>query len=239
MLTPPSDKIPRILLIEDDRKLAALTQEYLETHGFHIALLNSGHLATETIHTTQPDLVILDLMLPGKSGLDICREIRPTYSGAILMFTALDDDLDHLLGLELGADDYVIKPIQPRLLLARIHTLLRRVSKQPLTDAPPKIIHIGDLRINPLSREAHKAGQPLTMTTAEFDLLYILASHAGEIKSRDDILKSIRGIDYDGCDRSIDLRISRLRKKLGDDPIAPHWIKTVRGKGYLFTAEVP
>ncbi len=230
---------PRILIIEDDQKLATLTARYLTGEGFDVSHQDSGDQAVARILKTQPDLVILDLMLPGKSGMDICRDVRPLFDGGILMFTARDDDMDQLLGLELGADDYVIKPVQPRLLLARINALLRRTAlrndsntrSDKLSDAP---LHIGEFEINPLTRSARLGDEELPLTTAEFDLLLILARHAGQFLSRDDILKAVRGIGYDGTDRSIDLRISRLRKKLHDPADNPHWIKTVRGKGYQF-----
>ncbi|MGV6858054.1 MAG: winged helix-turn-helix domain-containing protein [bacterium] len=227
-----------ILLVEDDLKLASLTATYLQNAGFNVTKCHEGSKAVSLILQQEPALVILDLMLPGKSGLDICREIHPVYDGGILMFTACDDDLDHLLGLEMGADDYVIKPVQPRLLLARIHALLRRIAQpsQASSDSssPTPPIAIGGFEINALTRSASLHGEDISLTTAEFDLLLILARHAGQFLSRDDILKAVRGIGYDGTDRSIDLRISRLRKKLKDPADNPLWIKTIRGKGYLF-----
>ena len=232
-----SDLKKSILLVEDDEPLAALIQEYLEKHGFHVVVELRGNTAVERILSERPDLVILDIMLPGKDGFEICSEVRPEYAGSLMMFTARDEDIDQLLGLELGADDYICKPVQPRLLLARIKTVLRRVHGN---HSLPSIneYHFDGFKIDSSSREAHLKGVVLDLTTAEFDLLWLLASHAGEIMSRDDILGRLRRIDYDGIDRSIDLRISRLRKKLGDNPASPQRIKTVRGSGYLFVGMV-
>ena len=172
-------------------------------------------------------------MLPGKDGFEICAEVRQEYEGPLMMFTARDEDIDQLLGLELGADDYICKPVQPRLLLARIKTVLRRVSGNNVLSSINEY-HFDGFEIHASSREARLNGDLLNLTTAEFDLLWLLASNAGEIMSRDDIVGRLRRIDYDGMDRSIDLRISRLRKKLGDNPASPQRIKTVRGSGYLF-----
>lgn len=229
----PDDLKTNIFLVEDDEPLAALIQEYLEKHGFRVAVELRGHTAVERILTERPDLVILDIMLPGKDGFEICSEVRPKYSGPLIMFTARDEDIDQLLGLELGADDYICKPVQPRLLLARIKTVLRRVNGHHSLPSSNEY-HFDGFKINASSREAHLKGDLLDLTTAEFDLLWLLASNAGEIMNRDDILSQLRSIDYDGMDRSIDLRISRLRKKLGDNPASPQRIKTVRGSGYLF-----
>ncbi len=223
----------KILLIEDDEPLAALIQEYLQKHGFHVVVELRGDTAVERILTERPDLVILDIMLPGKDGFEVCSEVRPKYSGPLIMFTARDEDIDQLLGLELGADDYICKPVQPRLLLARIKTVLRRVHGHHSLPSSNEY-HFDGFKINASNREAHLKGDLLDLTTAEFDLLWLLSSNAGEIMNRDDILSQLRSIDYDGMDRSIDLRISRLRKKLGDNPASPQRIKTVRGSGYLF-----
>lgn len=218
---------PHILVIEDDQELAILTRDYLTNHGYRVSVERDGLQAVQRIVSEQPALVILDIMLPGKDGFAICREARYHYQNPILMLTARDEDLDQLLGLELGADDYVTKPVQPRLLLARIHALLRRVTPQGATG----IMHFDTLRIDLHGRAVTLQDQPVELTTAEFNLLALLAHHAGVILSRDDILQHLRGIDYDGSDRSIDLRISRLRRKLQ----GCSFIKTVRGAGYLFT----
>jgi two-component system OmpR family response regulator/two-component system response regulator RstA len=228
-----------LLLVEDDEALAEVMQEYLEKHDFKVEIEHRGDRAVTKIRTMLPDLVILDIMLPVKDGFTVCREIRPTYSGPVLMLTARDEDMDQVVGLELGADDYICKPVQPRLLLARIHAVLRRLRPgNHDKSAKRSRFEFGGLVINKSSREVIKNGLLVDLTTAEFDLLFLLANHAGKILSREAILQKIRGIDYDGIDRSIDLRISRLRKKLGDDPECPGLIKTVRGRGYLFAGEL-
>ncbi len=223
---------PTLLLVEDDVRLAALMQEYLQQEGFRVAVEGRGDAAARRIPAEQPDLVVLDVMLPGLDGMAVCRLVRPSYAKPILMLTARDEDIDHVLGLELGADDYVIKPVKPRVLLARIHNLLRRQEKQQAKISPP--LRYGELSIDAPSRTVMLAGQPLTLTTQEFDLLHLLASQAGTILSRDAILNGLSGIDYDGLDRSVDIRIARLRKLLGDNPAQPRFIKTVRNQGYLF-----
>lgn len=234
----PSD----LLVVEDDHELASLIQEYLTKNGFTVSVVGNGLEAVEFIKQHQPDLVILDIMLPGLSGMDVCKEVRPHFQAPILMLTALDEDIDQMLGLELGADDYVIKPIKPRLLLSRVRALLRRAeqslripSSHAVLNERPKSHPIS---INIPLREVKISGHPTALTTAEFDLLQLLVEDAGNVVSRDTIVQNLRGFDYDGLDRSIDRRISRLRKKLGDDPVDPHVIKTVRGKGYLFCAKV-
>ncbi|MGF1547679.1 MAG: winged helix-turn-helix domain-containing protein [Thiotrichales bacterium] len=237
MNTEP-DAAPTILLVEDDAKLAALVREYLEKSGFEVGIEGRGDRAGARILAERPDLVILDIMLPGKDGFAVCREIRPAYDGPVLMLTARDEDLDELLGLELGADDYICKPVQPRLLLARIRAVMRRTNGERNSHTPTRV-DIDGFVIDTHTREAHLHGAPIGLTTAEFDLLWLLASHAGSVLSREDILRGVRGIGYDGTDRSIDLRISRLRKKLGDDPNEPRRIKTVRNAGYLFAGPTP
>ena len=229
-----------VLLVEDDDELAGLIQEYLGKHGFSVDVEPNGKRAAERLTTETPALVILDVMLPGMGGMDVCRTVRAHYAGPIIMLTALDDDMDQMLGLELGADDYIVKPVPPRLLLARIKAMLRRsdVTRGPGADheAQASAIRVGDLVVDGASRQARLAGAEIRVTTAEFELLWLLAASAGRIVGRDEILQRIRGLDYDGLDRSIDRRISRLRKKLGDDPADPRRIKTVRGQGYLLCA---
>ena len=225
----------RILLVEDDERLAGLTAEYLSRNDLQVAIEPRGDTAEARILAEQPDLVILDVMLPGKDGFEVCRSIRQQYRGVILMLTARDEDFDQILGLELGADDYIAKPVQPRVLLARIKALLRRLPAAGDVAPENDSQVFGQFRISQATRTASLGNQSIDLTTAEFDLLWLLASHAGNVLSRDDLLQELRGIGFDGLDRSIDARISRLRKKLNDDPENPTRIKTVRGKGYLFS----
>lgn len=231
-----------ILIVEDDERLALLTQEYLQKNGLSVAIESDGRNAISRIIAEQPSLVILDLMLPGADGFTVCRSVRNQYKGSILMLTARGDDVDQILGLEIGADDYVVKPAKPRVLLARIQSLLRRSSQQLSTsfDSPKEEFNLdfGPLRIDSSRREAWLLEEGLELTSAEFDLLWLLASNAGRILSREEIFSELRGIEYDGQDRSVDVRISRIRSKIGDDPIHPRRIKTIRSKGYLFVKEV-
>ncbi len=228
----------QILIVEDDQRLAELTREYLESNGLKVAIESNGAQAAARILKEQPDLVVLDLMLPGEDGLSICRKVRGRYQGPILMLTARSDDMDQVLGLEMGADDYVCKPVRPRVLLARIRALLRRSEgTEVLAAESQRRLEFGVLVIDSAMREAWLREQSIELTSAEFDLLWLLASNAGRILSREEIFTALRGIEYDGLDRSIDVRISRIRPKIGDDPMHPRLIKTVRSKGYLFVAE--
>ncbi|RCV87014.1 winged helix-turn-helix domain-containing protein [Billgrantia montanilacus] len=230
-----SGDMEHVLIIEDDVRLAELTRDYLEANGFQVTVESEGSRGVEQILTLQPDLVILDLMLPGEDGLSICRRARPDYNGPILMLTARTDDMDQVLGLEMGADDYVPKPVQPRVLLARMRALLRRADN---TEQGGDVrLSFGNLDIDSATREAWLEGDRIDLTSAEFDLLWLLASNAGRVLTREEIFSDLRGIKYDGQDRSIDVRVSRIRPKIGDDPNHPHRIKTVRSKGYLFVKD--
>lgn len=229
----------QILIVEDDQRLAELTRDYLQGNDLAVSIEADGAQAAARILKEQPDLVILDLMLPGEDGLSICRKVRGGYAGPILMLTARTDDMDQVLGLEMGADDYVCKPVRPRVLLARIRALLRRRegSEAEHAEGEPRRLQFGPLVIDSAMREAWLGEQGIELTSAEFDLLWLLTVNAGRILSREEIFNALRGIEYDGQDRSIDVRISRIRPKIGDDPMHPRLIKTVRSKGYLFVAE--
>lgn len=231
-----------ILIVEDDERLALLTKEYLQKNGYQVDVEADGSRAITRIIETQPSLVILDLMLPGADGFTVCRSVREGYKAPILMLTARSDDVDQILGLEIGADDYVSKPAKPRVLLARVQSLLRRsvmdVGKQTGSNQDEQNLTFGPLVIDNTRREAWVHGEEIELTSAEFDLLWLLASNAGRILSREEIFGELRGIEYDGQDRSVDVRISRIRSKIGDDPVHPRRIKTIRSKGYLFVKEV-
>jgi len=225
-----------IFLVEDDIELARLTAERLEKEGFKVLHEVNGKEACRRILNEAPDLIVLDVMLPEMDGFDVCRHIRPTYKGPVLILTARDSDLDQILGLELGADDFVIKPVRPQVLLARIRALFRR-AEQAIKPLIADAVTIGGLTVDPSRREAHLNEAPLKLTTVEFDLLWYLTSKAGSVVSRNDIHMALYQTEYDGFDRSIDVYVSRLRNKLGDDPASPRFLKTVRGVGYLFTGE--
>ena len=227
-----------ILLIEDDARLAELTAAYLEQNGLRVAVEERGDRALERFTREKPRLVLLDLLLPGKDGLSICRELRRIHEVPILILTARDTDLDHVIGLEAGADDYVMKPVDPMVLLARVRALLRRAERDPGGASERKQdLTLGALRISETSREVWLQGEAVSLTTQEFELLSLLAHRAGELVSRDEVFRSMRGIDYDGLDRSIDGRVSKLRRKLGDDAASPTRIKTIWGKGYLLVPD--
>ena len=226
-----------ILLVEDDRRLADLTAEYFEQNGLSVALESRGDQALSHFAKVKPRVVLLDLMLPGADGLTICRELREIFDGPILIFTARDSDIDQIIGLEAGADDYVTKPVDPMLLLARTRALLRRVESLDKPAYSGGDIILGGLRISPSAQEVMLDGRHVQLTTHEFELLLLLARHAGTILSRDDIFHNLRGIDYDGLDRSIDGRISKLRRKLESSATEPTRIKTVWGKGYLLVPD--
>ena len=231
------DAAATVLLVEDDVALAQLMTQYLSGHHMQVTVAHSAADALRQLRERAPQVVVLDVGLPDGDGFALCREIRPWFHGGIVMLTARDEDVDQIVGLELGADDYLVKPVQPRLLLARLRAMLRRAQASAAPAAAPSEtrIELGRFAIHNDTRVALVDGAPLELTSAEFDLLWFLASHAGTILSRDDLVVALRGIHYDGLDRSIDLRISRLRRKLGDAPTAPVRIQTVRAKGYLFS----
>lgn len=229
----------RLLLIEDDVRLAQLVRDYLEQENFEITVQHRGDTVLESFQPSAVDIVILDLMLPGMDGLKVCSALRKVFKGPILILTAKSSDIDQVMGLELGADDFVHKPIEPPVLLARLRALLRRtqLNNPELEQVSSDVLTFGTLSISTKAHEVRLEGRPLDFTTQEFELLSFLAHNAGRVLSRDDIFNNIRGIEYDGLDRTVDVRISRLRKKLQDNPSHPQRIKTIWGKGYLFVAE--
>jgi DNA-binding response OmpR family regulator len=224
-----------ILLVEDDRRLAQLVKDFLESNEFQVATEENGNRVIRQVQNLNPALIILDLMLPGKDGLTLCKEIRPQFKGPILMLTARDSDLDQVLGLEYGADDYVIKPAEPRVLLARIRALMRRYYQNDPREQETLVF--GELCIQPSARKVSLAGVEIILSSHEYDLLLSLAAQAGQILSREFLFNHIYNREYDGLDRTIDVRISQLRKKLNDNPDNPTRIKTIWGKGYLFIAD--
>lgn len=236
----------KIVLVEDDEKLCELLANYLRQQQFEVITVHDGLQAPDVIISHQPDLVVLDLMLPGMDGLSICRKIRGKVQSKIMILTASDDDIDHVAGLEVGGDDFVNKPIKPRVLLARIRMLLRRQINDTNLDcdaacqatASDELEHrYGTLTINHRSRNCEMDGETVCLTDSEFNLLWLLASHPDEVLTREFLVMETRGIKYDGLDRTIDNKIVTLRKKLGDNPSLPRKIITVRGKGYLFVPD--
>ncbi|MDO7926815.1 response regulator [Pseudomonas sp. KFB-139] len=227
--------MPRIMLVEDDSALAELIASYLQRFEYDVTVINRGDRALEGMHRLRPDLVILDLMLPGLDGLHVCRQLRDESPALpIIMLTARDKSDDQILGLETGADDYVAKPCEPRVLLARIRTLLRRsLSAETRHDAQQ--IVLGQLLIDLSERQVQWRHQDVELSSGEYNLLLVLASHAGEVLSRDQLIQQLRGIEFNGIDRSVDVAISKLRRKFEDNPAEPRRIKTVWGKGYLLS----
>ncbi|MET4616535.1 DNA-binding response OmpR family regulator [Stenotrophomonas sp. 2619] len=223
-----------IVVIEDDVRLGGLIASYLERHGYRVLHQADGLCAEATITAHAPAMVLLDVTLPGRDGFEICRSLRPRFEGVICMLTARTDDIDQVVGLELGADDYIGKPIEPRVLLARIRAHLRRT---PSPDKESDALVFGRLQLDRGTREVRFRDLRIELSAAEFDLLRVLAEGAGRILSRDDLFKALRGIGFDGADRSIDARVSRLRRRFGDDDDGSQRIKTVRGKGYLFNRD--
>ena len=227
----------KILVVEDDLPLAESIQEYLTIEGYQVEIESNGEHAVSRILQWQPALVLLDVMLPNKDGLTVCREVRQSYSGYILMFTAREEEIDQVVGLEIGADDYLLKPVKPRLLLAKIKAFLRRGHPTDSLAIKPQTkesITFGQLIINTHNRTVSLAMQHIQLTDGEYDLLLLLAKNAGVILSRSDIVEKIKGYHYDGIERGVDNHISQLRKKLGDNARNPIKIKTIRSKGYLF-----
>ena len=223
----------RILVIDDDPGLTDLLSEYLQARGLAVVTAPDGERGLERLRSGGIDLVILDVMMPGKDGFEVCREIRAGSSVPVIMLTARGDDLDRIIGLELGADDYMPKPFNPRELLARIRAVLRRQGAAPnATEA----ISAAGVRLDPERREVQVDGEPVELTTTEFEILRVLVGSAGRVVPRERLMELARGPDWAAFERSVDVHVSHLRRKLGDDPRAPRRIKTVRGVGYMVPA---
>ena len=220
-----------VLYVEDDDRLAQLTATYLESHGVHVVVVSDGLEAVSQAQRLRPDVVLLDLMLPGIDGLEVCRRIRARMDTPIVMVTAHGDEPDRVVGLEGGADDYIVKPFSSRELLARIRAQARRASGRAGPSA--ETVVVGGLRIEPQAMQATLDGRPIQLTTYEFTLLRALAARAGHVLSREQLIDLVRGNAEEAFDRSIDVHISHLRQKLGDDPRSPRLLKTVRGVGYM------
>lgn len=228
----------RVLIIDDDAKLCRLVKDYLEPRGFRVEAAHTGTEGLEKAANGDFHAVLLDVMLPGIDGFEVLKRLRQISTVPVLMLTALGDESDRIVGLEIGADDYLPKTFSTRELLARLRAVTRRsflTANQTL--AQPEEIKIGKISIKPAARTAARDGQPIQLTSLEFDLLLSLARSAGRVLSRDQLLDEVAGRSYDVFDRSIDVHISSLRKKLGDDPKNPQYIKTIRSVGYLFSSE--
>lgn len=220
----------KIILVEDDQRLATLVQHFLHQHSFQVRVINNGLDAAEKIINDQPDLVILDVMLPEEDGFTIYRKIKKQFNNPVIFLTARDAAIDQVMGLEMGADDYIVKPVDPHVLLARINLIDRKLSKSP----SQLVLQFGQLLIDRNNFQVTLNNQVVDLTSHEFELLWLLANNAGKPQSREHIHPIILGREYDGIDRSVDVRLSRLRKKLLDDAKNPYRIVTVWGKGYMF-----
>ena len=226
-----------ILVIDDDEGLRELLAEYLGSRGFEVLVAEDGLGGLEVLATAQTiDLVVLDVMMPGMDGFDVCREIRKTQNVPIIMLTARGDETERIIGIELGADDYLSKPFNPRELLARIQAVLRRTLGHNLT-VSSTVLSVGPLVIDVDRRMVTLRGQFIETTTTEFEILRTLVAQAGRVIPREKLMELARGTDYSSFDRSVDVHISHIRKKLGDDPKSPIFVKTIRGVGYSIPKE--
>lgn len=224
-----------ILVVDDEPKIVKQAQDYLEKSGFRVATAGDGKTALAATRHERPDLVVLDLNLPEMDGLDVCRALRRESDVPIIMLTARVDEADRLIGLELGADDYITKPFSPRELVARVRAVLRRVRGGV---HQPGLVRAGDLEIDLHGHRVTRAGEPIRLTRSEFNLLAVLAQHPGQTFTREQLLDRLHGVAYNGYDRSVDAHIKNLRRKLEPDPADPRYVLTVYGIGYRFTDEV-
>ncbi|MEL0634639.1 response regulator transcription factor [Pseudoalteromonas carrageenovora] len=230
------DNYGTILLVEDDVSLAQWVAEYLTEQGYTTHVCHRGDEVVGQVKTLNPNIVLLDIMLPGQDGISVCRELRSFYSAPIIMLTARDEEMDEVIGLEVGASDYIMKPVRPRALLARIKAALRQNNETSTPQVNESLIQVGALAINTESRNVTLNEQDINISSAEYLLLHYLASNAGQVVSRDAVFKATKGREYDGLDRSVDVLISALRKKFNDDPQNPEKIKTIWGRGYLLVS---
>ena len=226
-----------VLIVDDDQRLCRMLKEYLESNGMSVGVINNGDQLEAAIAARSPDIIILDIMLPGKDGLEVLKDLRGSHATPVIMLTAKGEDTDRIVGLELGADDYLAKPFNPRELLARIKAVLRRsrdrtsMTETPRTDG---VIRAGGLALNCFSQTVDVAGVVHELSSTEFKLLEVLMRHPNKVLSRDQLMTLVRGRDFMAFDRSIDVHISKLRAKLEPDSRSPKRIKTIWGTGYMF-----
>jgi two-component system alkaline phosphatase synthesis response regulator PhoP len=221
----------RVLVVDDEANLVELVQGYLEREGYHVLTANDGPTAVALARDAQPDLIVLDLMLPGFDGLEVCRRVRQFSDAYILMLTARAEEVDKIVGLAVGADDYLTKPFSPRELVARVKAMLRRPRSSTAEPDVPPPRHLGDLVIDTARYEVLKRGEPVSLTARELELLSTLAAHPGRVFTRSQLLEKVWGSEfYD--DHVVEVHVGNLRRKLEDDPAWPRWVQTVRGVGY-------
>jgi two-component system alkaline phosphatase synthesis response regulator PhoP len=229
-LEPPLNGM--ILIVDDEPKIVKQARDYLERSGFRVVTAGDGNVALAMARRERPDLVVLDLNLPAMDGLDVCRALRRESDVPIIMLTARAEETDRLIGLELGADDYIVKPFSPRELVARVRAVLRRVRGGV---RQPGLLRVGDLEIDLNGHRVTRASESIQLTRSEFDLLATLAQHPGQTLTREQLLDRLHGVAFEGFDRSIDTHIKNLRRKLEADPLEPRYILTVYGVGYKFS----
>ncbi len=225
----------KILVVDDERPIADILQFNLKKEGYDVQCAYDGDQAVEMVEEMQPDLILLDIMLPGRDGMEVCREVRKKYEMPIIMLTAKDSEIDKVLGLELGADDYVTKPFSTRELIARVKANLRRHQALPAQEEAEEEtneITVGALTIHPDAYIVSKRGETIELTHREFELLHYLAKHIGQVMTREHLLQTVWGYDYYGDVRTVDVTVRRLREKIEDNPSHPSWIVTRRGVGY-------
>ena len=220
-----------ILVVDDEARIVKLVRDYLERAGFDVLAAHNGEMALTLARLEQPDLIVLDLMLPGVDGLDVCRRLRQESGVPIIMLTARVEEADRVVGLELGADDYVTKPFSPRELVARVRATLRRANGQV---GPSSILRAGDVELDTASLTTTVAGEPVDLTPTEFQVLATLVRQPGRIFSREQLLEAVHGVIFDGYDRSVDSHVKNIRRKIEPDPRQPRYIQTVYGVGYRF-----
>jgi two-component system, OmpR family, alkaline phosphatase synthesis response regulator PhoP len=223
-----------ILVVDDEPKIAALARDYLEHAGYAVVVASNGRAALDAVGRSHPDLVVLDLGLPELDGLDVTREIRRDSTLPIVMLTARDDEIDKLLGLELGADDYLTKPFSPRELVARVKAVLRRVDAATTGPGTHEVIRAGDVTLDVPRMRVDAGGRPVELTPTEFQLLATLAAQPGRIFTRSQLLDAVHGVAFESYERAIDTHIKNIRRKLEPDPRTPRYLLTVYGVGYRF-----
>jgi two-component system response regulator ResD len=222
----------RVLVVEDEPMVAEVVERYLRRDGYSVNVVHDGSVAMDAVDSFQPDLIVLDLMLPGTDGMEICRRVRARSATPIVMLTARGEEVDKLVGLQIGADDYLTKPFSPRELVARVKAVLRRAAPQSLLDADA--LRFGDLRISARTRRVEDERGPITLTAREFDLLLFLSRHPAQVFSREQLLDNVWDYEFPGDTSTVTVHVRRLRAKLESDPSRPRYLKTVWGVGYKF-----
>src|SRR5258706_6326396 len=226
-------RMDHVLVVDDDVELCALVQEYLTAEGFSLKAVHDGEQGLQQALTNDYSLVVLDVMLPGINGFEVLRRIRSVSKIPVLLVTARGEDVDRIVGLEIGADDYLPKPFNPRELVARIRAILRRTKRVTAADEAPEVLSVGDIELDPATRSVRRDGQPVDLTSVEFNLLEVLLREAGRVVPRERLVNAVLSRKFSPFDRSIDMHVSKVRKKLGDTDADEH-IKTIRGVGYIF-----